>query len=91
MAAGTPVLAFETGGIPELVCAGATGWLVAAGDQDALNRKLREILQSEETAAMGERARTMIQEEYSVATCVDRHVDLYRHVLETGTNHLANR
>ena len=42
MAAGTPVLAFDVGGVPELVRPGRTGWLVPAGDQEAFNRKLRK-------------------------------------------------
>lgn len=81
MAAGTPVLAFDVGGVPELVRPGHTGWLVPAGDQAALNRQLREILDGNETAVMGERARKMIEDEYSVARCVERHVSLYRHIL----------
>lgn len=86
MAAGTPVLAFDVGGMPELVRPGQTGWLVPTGDQEALNRKLREILQSAETEAFGERGRTMIQEEFSMAQCLDRHLGMYRKILETTSS-----
>ena len=81
LAAGTPVLAFDVGGVPELVRPGRTGWLVPAGDQAALNRRLREILEGNETAVMGEQARKMIADEFSVDRCVERHVSLYRHIL----------
>jgi len=91
MAAGTPVLAFAVGGVPELVRPGRTGWLVAAGDQAALNRQLREILQADETWKFGECARTMIQDEFSVAGCVNRHVTLYRTALDAAASQRRNR
>jgi len=81
MAAGTPVLAFSVGGVPELVRPGETGWLVPAGDQAALNRQLREILQAENIGVLGEQARNVIAEEFSVNRCVERHVRLYREIL----------
>jgi glycosyltransferase involved in cell wall biosynthesis len=78
MAAGTPVLAFAVGGVPELIRPGRTGWLVTAGDQPALNRQLREILEADDTSKYGDSARTMIQKEFSVAGCVNQHEALYR-------------
>jgi len=81
MAAGTPTLAFDVGGVPELVRPGTTGWLVPAGDQAAMNVKLREILESGETPVYGERARNLMREEFSVAQCVQRHEDLYQTIL----------
>jgi glycosyltransferase involved in cell wall biosynthesis len=81
MAAGTPVLAFEVGGVPELVRPDKTGWLVPAGDQEALNGRLREILSMNTLAEVGERARATIHEEFSVAQCVRGYLDLYREVL----------
>ncbi len=81
MAAGTPVLAFDVGGVPELVQPGKTGWLAPARDQEALNRKLRKILQSDETAEFGERARILIHKDFSAACCLERHTNLYRRIL----------
>ena len=81
LAAATPVLAFAVGGVPELVRHGETGWLVPAGDQPALNRQLREVLLSKETAGFGRRGRALIAEEFSVGRCVDRHLALYRSLL----------
>lgn len=45
MASGTPVLAFATGGIPEVVTK-ETGWLVPEGDSNALADKMKEIFNS---------------------------------------------
>ena len=44
LAAGTPVLAFNTGGIPEMVRAGKSGWLVEEISDRALLVKLEEII-----------------------------------------------
>ncbi|MFQ5767604.1 MAG: glycosyltransferase family 4 protein, partial [Acidobacteriota bacterium] len=44
MAAARPVLASRTGGIPEVVEPGVTGWLVAPGDAGALVEGLRQVV-----------------------------------------------
>ena len=44
LAAGTPVLAFKTGGIPEMVQAGKSGWLVEEINDRSLLVKLGEII-----------------------------------------------
>lgn len=43
LAAGTPVLASDVGGIPELLGYGSAGWLTRAGDVDAWRRSLRDL------------------------------------------------
>lgn len=45
---GTPVLGSDRGGIPELVDDGRTGWIVPAGDKEALKYRIRQIWQSDE-------------------------------------------
>jgi glycosyltransferase involved in cell wall biosynthesis len=80
MAAATPVLAFSVGGVPELVRHGQTGWLVPAGDQDALNRALRAVLELEDMEAVGLRAQKFVAEQFAPELCVKRHLDLYRAV-----------
>ena len=44
LAAGTPVLAFRTGGIPEMVQSKKSGWLVDEISEQALLKKLDEII-----------------------------------------------
>ena len=46
MAAGLPVVASATGGIPELVDSGTTGYLVEPGNAEALGRELARVLSS---------------------------------------------
>ena len=43
---GTPVLAFETGGIPEMVVEDVSGWLVKSIDTDSMIKKLKTIIES---------------------------------------------
>ena len=45
-ACGTPVLASQVGGIEDLVKEGKTGWLVKAGDDEALRAKFEFILEN---------------------------------------------
>jgi glycosyltransferase involved in cell wall biosynthesis len=65
MAAGRPVLATAIAGIPELVLPGETGWLVPAGDEEALARAVAELAATpvERLAAMGlaGRARVLVR------------------------------
>jgi glycosyltransferase involved in cell wall biosynthesis len=44
MAAGCPVVASRSGGLPELIEEGRTGWLVPPGDPEALAQALLEAL-----------------------------------------------
>ena len=46
MAAGVPVIASRVGGIPEIVCDGTTGLLVAPGDEDGLASAMERLLTS---------------------------------------------
>ena len=51
MSAGVPVVAARVGGIPEAVCDGASGFLVAPGDKAGLERALRKLLLDRALAA----------------------------------------
>ncbi|HZT31380.1 MAG TPA: glycosyltransferase family 4 protein [Bryobacteraceae bacterium] len=57
-AAGVPVVAFRTGGIPEVIEDGMTGFLVEKGSPGALSARIREVLAmpAERLEAVAERA-----------------------------------
>jgi len=75
MAAGTPVIGSDVGGIPEMVQDGVTGWLVPPGDEDALADRLRWMLEHpEEGREMGRRAHAFAEQFFSTAKYV-RHYD----------------
>jgi glycosyltransferase involved in cell wall biosynthesis len=56
MASGTPVLGARTGGIPEMIEEGRTGWLVDPGDAGALGAALTRLLADPATLARAGRA-----------------------------------
>ena len=64
MAAGLPVVATRTGGLPDMVSDGEGGYLVPAGDVDALTAAVRRLASDRELAVrMGA---------YNRAVCADR-------------------
>jgi glycosyltransferase involved in cell wall biosynthesis len=78
MAAGTPVVGFATGGVPEMVESGIHGWLVETGDQPALNKALHEALCSkDELRARGAQSRLRVLNHFSVKECVNHHLEIY--------------
>jgi glycosyltransferase involved in cell wall biosynthesis len=62
MASARPVIATYIAGIPELVRPGVTGWLVPAGDVDALGEAVQELAQSTPAALakMGQAGRARV-------------------------------
>jgi glycosyltransferase involved in cell wall biosynthesis len=70
MALRRPVLTSAVAGIPELVSAGENGWLIPAGDVEALATALEDFLSRapEELSAMGDAARRRVLQRH----CVDR-------------------
>ena len=81
MAAGLPVVAPNTGGIPELVVPGVTGQLYPPGDHKEMARHLIDILTSPGMASsMGESARKAA-EPLRMDKAVARYYDLYDELL----------
>jgi len=73
MACGTPVIASRVGGLQHTIEDGVTGFLVPAGDPEALAAKLRQILLREQLA-MNARRKAQAYTWHSVA---DRIISLY--------------
>jgi glycosyltransferase involved in cell wall biosynthesis len=74
MAAGTPILAYPRGSMPELVKDGETGYLLSSEDE------MVEALNSVEGLDRG-RCREWVKENFSVERMVDAYERLYREVL----------
>ncbi|WP_280152740.1 glycosyltransferase [Piscinibacter sp. XHJ-5] len=70
MALRRPVVATQVAGIPELVRPGENGWLVPAGDVDALAAALEDCLRSssDTLARLGEAARQRVLERHDIDT-----------------------
>ncbi|AHJ28652.1 glycosyltransferase [Nodularia spumigena CS-584] len=83
MACGTPVLAFRTGGIPDLVIHGETGWLAdEIGSAESLYQGLDWMLQHpQERLIWGKAARERVEREFTADLMGDRYINLYQELL----------
>lgn len=72
-AAGLPVVAFETAGVPEVVVDRTTGFLTPAGDIGGYARAVRQLLENAERArTMGAAARAFVLGERSLEVAARR-------------------
>lgn len=81
-AMGTPVASYRTGGIPEAVEDGVTGWLVDEGDRDALANRIARLLSDREAwAALSRAARERVVQGFDLRTQTRQLETLYDQVL----------
>jgi glycosyltransferase involved in cell wall biosynthesis len=82
MACGTPVVAFDAGGVPDYVRPGETGLLARAGDAADLARRIDQLLERpHEIRRLGVAARAAAEREFSVEWQAKRYLELYRQAL----------
>lgn len=82
LAAGKPVVVTDVGGVSDVVEEAVTGYLVPAGDTDALAERLRRIAADPPAAArMGAAGRDVVLDRYAVSRLVGDVDALYRRLL----------
>ena len=82
-AAGVPVAAANVGGVPDLVEAGKTGYLFDPLKPEEICSALRRALASPaELEAFAKEARKRAQERFHPRVVAQRHVEIYREVLD---------
>jgi len=79
---GVPVVATDTGGIPDLVSEGATGWLVPPRDPGALALAILEALGDRAEAERRARAARTSVEAFHADRMVERSIEEYRRLIE---------
>jgi glycosyltransferase involved in cell wall biosynthesis len=85
LAAGRPVVATRVGGVPDVVREGEDGFLVEAGDVDALAERLAQLAADPELRErLGAAGRARVIPRYSVERLVDDIDLLYRSLLAAG-------
>jgi colanic acid/amylovoran biosynthesis glycosyltransferase len=86
LALGRPVLTTRITGIPELVRDGENGWLVPAGNIQALTDTMRTMLQTpaEDLDAMGRAGHVAVQRAHNVTTEVDKLERHFRDAIAAG-------
>ncbi|MEQ9109289.1 MAG: glycosyltransferase family 4 protein [Rhodospirillaceae bacterium] len=85
MSCGTPIVGFDAGGIPDIIRHKENGFLGRAGSVGALASAISEALSDLEALSQcGERARSLMQKEYSLSTQGVAYKKLYESVIETA-------
>jgi glycosyltransferase involved in cell wall biosynthesis len=81
---GKPVVAYATGGVPDWLVDGETGYLVAPGDVAQLGQRLRQLLETPALCRqMGEQARRAALSQWTA----ERHITQLVQVFETALTH----
>ena len=87
MACGTPVIAFDAGGVPEYVRHLETGLLAKRGASEELGRQLLQLAgQPELSESLGKASRDVMEQEYALRYQAERYMDLYREILDYSRN-----
>ena len=79
MACGTPVVAFDAGGIPEYVRDGKTGLIANLGDEAHLAERISTLVDNTDARLnMGRKSRLMMEREFEVNRQSQRYLELYQ-------------
>ncbi|MBC2601080.1 glycosyltransferase [Puniceicoccus vermicola] len=81
LACGTPIVGSRSGGIPDAVRPGKTGWLFDSGSSHSLHDVLAEALSSEELLDMRKECREMALQRYSLEVQARKYISLYNEIL----------
>jgi len=86
MACGCPVIATRTGGIPEQLLEGETGFLVEPGDATAMARSIFRLLDEPDLQqSFGRAARTRAINEFDRAIMTEQYLEWYRFAIDHHT------
>ena len=83
MSCGTPVIAFKTGGMRDLISDEKTGKLVTPGDVEGLSDAISDcLLNPDKYEKMGFEARLRIEQEFTLKHQANRYLELYHDLLD---------
>lgn len=87
MSCGTPVISFQTGGIPELVNHLCTGYLAKYKDLDDFIKGIRVFTENEEllTRASSE-AQSVVEKHFTIDIMAERYLDIYSSLLSKSSD-----
>lgn len=83
MAAGTPVVGTEVGGIPQQVTHGEQGLLIPPNDVPALTDAIVELLSNDEKRARLGRAAKLRANDFAWTRIAEQFITVYQHVIES--------
>jgi glycosyltransferase involved in cell wall biosynthesis len=86
MACGVPVVGFNTGGLPEMIMSGKTGFVAEIENLQDLTKYIEwMIAHPAEREQMGKNARTLVEAKFSLEIQTKKYFDLYSSLLKTGS------
>ena len=81
LASGVPVITFNTGGIPELICHNMNGWISNQGDTEDSIKIIEYLNEHRETLdAWREKSISMATEKFSNEIFLEKHISIYREI-----------
>lgn len=80
MQCGTPVVAYDVGGIGEVLQSGKTGWLVPVGDEQAFARAIEEVFNGDSREGIVEMARRSVSERFNNRQIAKEFLQVYNKV-----------
>ena len=82
MAMGVPVVAYDTGPLPEVVVHGETGVLVPSGDAEGLADGVEALVQApRKSEVLGAAGRKRVEKEFLIPRTAARHAEFYRQLV----------
>jgi glycosyltransferase involved in cell wall biosynthesis len=82
MACGTPVVGFDTGGMPDFIRPNHTGLLAEVGDARDLARQMQVLIDHPRLRLqLGENARAMVVDEFRADQAARKYIDLYESIV----------
>jgi len=86
LACGTPVVAFDVGGLPDMVDTGGNGILVEAFDAEAFAGALRRVLEIPDSGPMRAAARSVAERRFEASAMARAHIELYERVFRAHSD-----
>lgn len=84
LASGTPVVAFATGGIPDMVRHEHNGYLATYRSAENFADGMQWIIDHPDRAALQERSRRSVMDNFSEEIIAKKHIDLYHQLLTSA-------
>ena len=81
MSCGTPILAFDTGGLPEMVIPNKTGWLVEEINSSTIIKKLKSVTQSKQFKELTQSTKETAMELFNEEKVADDYFKIFKHAL----------